>query len=139
MIARVDLDAVAARIDVEAVVDRLDLTETVLTRVDLKRRGRRVLEQVDLPALVEGVLDEIDLPEIIRDSTGTMASETVRSVRMQGVNADETVTRVVDRLLMRRAAPRRAGSADRGRTTTSTSCPGAPRGAGLPGPDGPVS
>ncbi|MGB0101527.1 MAG: hypothetical protein WBP61_14715, partial [Nocardioides sp.] len=59
--------------------------------------------QMDLPVLVEGVLDEIDLPEIIRDSTGTMASETVRSVRIQSVSADESVARLVDRLLRRRA------------------------------------
>ena len=102
VIAQVDLDAVAARLDVEAILDRLDLTDTVLARVDLKRVVDQVLAQMDLPALVEGVLDEIDLPEIIRDSTGTMASETVRGVRMQGVNADEAVTRIVDRLLLRR-------------------------------------
>lgn len=101
VVARIDLDAVAERIDVEAVLDRLDLTDTVLTRVDLKLVIDHVLAQMDLPVLVEGVLDEIDLPEIIRDSTGTMASETVRGVRMQGVNADEAVTRVIDRLFLR--------------------------------------
>lgn len=102
VVARVDLDAIAARLDIEAVLDRLDLTQTVLTRVDLKAVVEEVLSQIDLPALVEEVLDEIDLPEIIRDSTGTMASETVRSARMHGVNADEAVTRAVDRLLLRR-------------------------------------
>ena len=106
VVARVDLDEVATRLDVEAVLDRLDLTETVLSRVDLKRVVDTVLAQVDLPALVEDVLDQIDLPEIIRDSTGTMASETVRSVRMQGVSADQAVARAVDRLrLRRRPAP----------------------------------
>lgn len=101
VIARVDLDAVAARIDVEAVLDRLDLTQTVLNRVDLKAVVESVLDQIELPVLVEEVLDEIDLPEIIRDSTGTMASETVHSVRIQGVHADQAVSRVVDRLLLR--------------------------------------
>jgi hypothetical protein len=104
VVARVDLDAVAERIDIEAILDRLDLTDTVLTRVDLKVVVDHVLSRMDLPVLVEGVLDEIDLPEIIRDSTGTMASETVRGVRLQGVNADEAVTRVIDRLLLRRHA-----------------------------------
>jgi hypothetical protein len=101
VIERVDLNAVAARIDVEAILDRLDLTDTVLTRVDMKVVIDQVLAQMDLPVLVEGVLDEIDLPDIIRGSTGAMASETVRGVRTQGVNADEAVTRVIDRLLMR--------------------------------------
>lgn len=125
--ARLDVDAVAARLDVEAVLDqldlttvvlervdlervvdqvldRLDLTETVLTRVDLKIVAETVLGQLEIPALVEDVLDEIDLPEIIRESTGTMASDTVRSVRMQGVNGDEAITRAMDRLLRRRRA-----------------------------------
>jgi hypothetical protein len=102
VIARVDLDQVAARIDVEAILDRLDMTETVLRRVDLKRVVETVLAQIDLPALVEEVLDEIDLPEIIRESTGTMASETVHGVRLQGASADEAVNRIVDRLLLRR-------------------------------------
>lgn len=102
VIARVDLDQVATRIDVEAILDRLDLTETVLRRVDLKRVVESVLGQIDLPALVEEVLDEIDLPEIIRESTGTMASDTVHGVRLQGASADDAVNRVVDRLLLRR-------------------------------------
>lgn len=102
VIAKVDLDAIAERIDVDAILDRLDLTATVLERVDMKVVVDGVLQQVDVAALVEEVLDEIDLPEIIRESTGTMASDTVRNARLQGVNADEAITRVVDRLLMRR-------------------------------------
>ena len=110
VIQRVDLDAVAARIDINAVLDRLDLTQTVLQRVDMRAVVDGVLAQIDLAVLVEGVLDEIDLPEIIRESTGTMASETVRSVRMQGVSADEAVSRVVDRLLLRHSRPATGGA-----------------------------
>jgi hypothetical protein len=101
VVARVDLDQAAARLDIDAVLDRLDLTATVLQRVDLAAVVDAVLAQVDVPVLVEAVLDEIDLPGIIRESTGTMASDTVRGVRMQGVSADEAVGRVVDRLLLR--------------------------------------
>lgn len=108
VIDRVDLDAVATRIDINAILDRLDLTETVTTRVDLKTIVDAVLSQMDLPALVEEVLDEIDLPEIIRGSTGTMASDTVQTVRLQGVNADEAVSRAVDRILLRRNRARPA-------------------------------
>lgn len=110
VIARVDLDQVAARLDVEAILDRLDLTETVLRRVDLKRVVEAVLAQVDLPTLVEEVLDDIDLPEIIRESTGTMASDTVHGVRLQGASADEAVNRVVDRLLLRRTRADHGGT-----------------------------
>jgi hypothetical protein len=49
------------------------------------------------------VLAEIDLPEIIRESTGAMASDTVRGVRMQTISADDAVGRAVDRLRLRRA------------------------------------
>jgi hypothetical protein len=47
------------------------------------------------------VIDAIDLPEILRESTGSVASEAVRGVRADGVQADEAVARFVDRLLRR--------------------------------------
>jgi hypothetical protein len=99
---------VLTQVDVSALVgevlDRIDLTSIVLQRVDLNAVVEAVLTQVDVSALVGEVLDEIDLPEIIRESTGAMASDTVRTVRMQGVNADEAVGRLV-RVLMRRNGP----------------------------------
>ncbi|WP_344146991.1 hypothetical protein [Nocardioides koreensis] len=100
---RLDVDAVAQRLDVEAVLDRIDLTSTVLRRVDLKAVVDAALAQVDLVALAEQVIDGVDLPEIIRDSTGSMASETVKGVRMQGIEADQAVGRAMDRLLLRHA------------------------------------
>lgn len=102
VIEHVDLDAAAARLDVEAVVARLDLTRIVLDRVDLDAVVHTVLSHLDLVAIAGEVIDGVDLPEIIRDSTGSMASETVRSARMQGIRADEAVERAVDRLLLRR-------------------------------------
>jgi hypothetical protein len=120
VVARVDLDEAAARLDVEAILDRIDLTDTVLNRVDLEAVVTAVLAEVDVAALVEQALDELDLPEIIRESTGTMASETVRSVRMRGVGADEAVNRVVDRLLLRRGRPATGGPATGGPATGGT-------------------
>ena len=102
---RLDVDAVAQRLDLDAVLDRLDLTETVLRRVELGTLVDAVLARVDLIGLAEQVIDGVDLPEIIRESTGSMASDTVRGVRMQGIGADEAVDhavgRAVDRLLLR--------------------------------------
>jgi hypothetical protein len=100
--ARLDLDAVAARLDVDAVVERLDLTRIVLEHVDLDAVVAAALDHLDLVALANEVIDGVDLPEIIRESTGSMASETVRSARMQGIHADEALERAVDRLLVRR-------------------------------------
>jgi hypothetical protein len=48
------------------------------------------------------VITAIDLPEIIRDSTGSMASQVARDARIQSFDADEAVSRLVDRLLRRR-------------------------------------
>jgi hypothetical protein len=103
VLRRVDLDEAVRRVDVEAVLDRVDLTETVLRRVDLARVVDAVLDQMDLIALANEIIDGVDLPEIIRDSTGSMASETVKGVRMQGIEADQAVGRAVDRLLLRRS------------------------------------
>ena len=83
-------------------IDRLDLTAIVLNRVDLDALVNAVLARIDLVGLAEEVIDAVDLPEIIRESTGSMASETVRGARMQGIHADEAVGRAVDRILLRR-------------------------------------
>lgn len=60
-----------------------------------------VLKRIDLAGLAEGVIAEVDLAEIIRQSTGSVASDTVRGVRMQGISGDEAVGRVVGRLRLR--------------------------------------
>jgi hypothetical protein len=88
VIDRVDLNEVASRLDVDAVVARADLDA--------------VIDRVDIVGIVEEVLDVIDLPGIIRDSTGSMASETVRGVRMTGISADDAISKAVDRALWRR-------------------------------------
>ena len=66
VVSRLDVDAVASE-----ALEKIDLTEIVL-------------QQVDLVRVVEYVVQAIDLPEIIRESTGTVASEAVRGLRMQG-------------------------------------------------------
>ncbi|MEV6901731.1 hypothetical protein [Amycolatopsis sp. NPDC051372] len=71
----VDLDAVLAEVDVAAVVSTLDFGDLVAA---------------------------MDLPEVVRQSSGTVAGEAIRGVRGAGVNADDAVARVVDRVLRRR-------------------------------------
>ena len=114
--AEIDLDAIAARIDIEAVLDRIDLTDLVMKRVDLDAIVRSVdldaavsgvdldaiLARVDLEALANDVIAAIDLPEIIRDSSGSLTSETVRNVRMHSIDADRAVDKVIERLKVRR-------------------------------------
>jgi hypothetical protein len=122
VLAQMDLDplieAAVAQIDLGAVVadvlSQLDLTTIVIDQVDLKRvvttamealdLTTLVKEQVDLIDLADYVVDGIDLQEIIRESTGSIASTTVKQVRLQSVEADEVVNKIVDRILFRRKA-----------------------------------
>ena len=96
LVDRVDIDAIAKRIDLDAIVARIDL-DAIVARVDLDA----ILARVDLPALTEEVIDEVDLGEIIRESSSTMASETVDALRVQGMRVDGVVSRIVDRILLR--------------------------------------
>jgi hypothetical protein len=59
------------------------------------------LKRIDLAGVAEGVIAEVDLAEIIRQSTESVASDTVRGVRMQGISGDEAIGRVVGRLRLR--------------------------------------
>jgi len=127
VVAGVDLNAAAARLDVKAVLDRLDLTELVRERVDLDGlvagvNIEAIIRRIDLVGLAEEVIAEVDLPEIIRESTGSVASDTIRGVRMQGISGDEALSRAVHRLRLRR-----------GRRDTATMLPEPPSPAG---PDG---
>jgi hypothetical protein len=110
-ITAIVVEQVALGTVVTAALDQVDLTEIVLHRVDLERVVVAALDTLDLTALVqqrvdlasiaEDVVDDIDLPEIIRASTGGIATEGVRTVRLQSVQADEAVSRLADRLLIR--------------------------------------
>ena len=130
VIRHVDIDEVVRAVDIDAVVDRLDL-DAIVKRVDLDAAvtgvdldaavagvdidaiaGRldldAVIGRIDLVAMVEEVIDAIDLPAIIRDSTGSMASETIRGARMTGISADEAISRSLENHLFRRRRKRAA-------------------------------
>jgi hypothetical protein len=77
------------------------IADTVLQRLDLDA----IIHRVDLVAVVDEVIAGVDLPAIIRESTGTVASETVRGVRMTGITADDAISRTLRRPLFRRARP----------------------------------
>ena len=111
VIDAIALRGAAHRVQVAHAVDRamaqLDLAAIVTRHVDLDKVVRAVdvqavLDQVDLVAVVEEVLAAIDLPAIIRDSTGSLTSGTVRSARMTGISADDAISRSLERLVLRR-------------------------------------
>jgi hypothetical protein len=106
VLEQVDLDAVVAKVDLDRIVDRLDM-DRIAARIDLDAIAARidvdaVVARVDLAGLTEQVMDEVDLGEIIRESSGTMATETVDALRVQGMRADRLLSRVVDRFLLRK-------------------------------------
>jgi hypothetical protein len=105
VVQKVDIDAIVSRLDIDAIADRLDL-DRVLARLDVNAIVAGVdidaiVDRINVVDLAEEVISEIDLPEIIRDSTGSMASQVVRDARMQSVDADEAISRFVDRWLRR--------------------------------------
>ena len=103
-----ELDPLVAKVNLEAVVDRLDIAG-VVAKVDPDPIVARVnfdaaLAQIDLIGIAQKIVDGIDLPGIIRDSTGSLASEAVQGVRAQGQHADDAVGQLVGRVFRRRAA-----------------------------------
>jgi hypothetical protein len=114
---RVDLDRVAAGLDVEKILDRIDLDALIEQRVDLDRVAagldvEKVLDRVDIIGLAEFVVDGIDLPRIIRESTGSVASEGLRGVRTRSMEADQALARFADRMLLRRRSHRNGARDD---------------------------
>ena len=76
-----DLDPLVAKVNLEAVVDRLDIA-AVVAKVDpdpivAKVNFDAAMAQIDLIGIAQKIVDGIDLPGIIRDSTGSLASEAV--------------------------------------------------------------
>jgi hypothetical protein len=116
VVQRIDLDAVVRRIDLDAAVRRVDL-DAAVAGVDIDAIAGRldidaVIDRVDLVTMVEEVIAAIDLPAIIRDSSGSMASETLRSARMAGISSDDAVGRTLERHLFRRRRPTRPDGPD---------------------------
>jgi hypothetical protein len=99
IVSQVDIDAIAKRIDVDAIADRIEV-DAIVSRVDIDAIVRRL----DLVGIAEEVVNGIDLPEIIRQSTGSMASDVVRDVRIESIEADMAIARLIDRVIRRRRA-----------------------------------
>ena len=105
MVDRLPLDDIVARIDIDGIVSRVDL-DRVVQRVDLdavaaKLDVEAVINRVDLTAIASRVIDELDLIELIRDSMGSVTTETVGGIRVGSANADRAISRLVDRALRR--------------------------------------
>jgi hypothetical protein len=92
---------------VENLLDRIDLTQLVIERVDVDKIIEKrvnidgVIERADVIGIARDVIEQLDLPEIIRESSSTMGTETVEGLRVRGMDADRSLSRLVDRVLNR--------------------------------------
>lgn len=93
---------------VRSVLDRVDLTQLIIERVDVDRiiaeaNLDQIIDRLPLVDVANYLIDEIDLPQIVRESTGGIASDAVNLLRMQSVDIDQALARIVDTVLRRRA------------------------------------
>jgi hypothetical protein len=82
----------------ELIIERVNINQIVAERVDIQA----IIDRVDVVALARQVVAELDIPEIVRESSQTMAAETVDGLRERGVNADRFVSDLIDRMLRRK-------------------------------------
>ena len=96
VVSRLDIDAIVAGVDIDRVVSRVDV-QSVADRIDLQA----LVERLDLAAIANEVIEEIDLTGIIQEAMGSMTTETVGGIRVQSMNADRAIARLVGRVLGR--------------------------------------
>ena len=109
IIRHVDMDEITRSIDVNAIADRIDI-DRIVSRVDVNEiadavDAARIVGRLDLAQLARQVMEDIGVSQIIRESSGSLAVETVDSLRLRGADADDRVSRFVDGVL-RRQQPR---------------------------------
>jgi len=109
VVERIDVNALLAKVDVDALVERIDVAK-ILDQVDV----HELVGKIDMAAVAREALEGIDIGDIIQESTAGIATDTMEAVRVQAMNADDLLARIVDRLLGRRGPrdlsldPRRA-------------------------------
>lgn len=97
LLERVDVDAIVSRVDIAALLERVDV-DAIVQRVDVSA----IVERVDLGPVVTRVLDEVDLGAIVRESTGSITGDVVDGGRLTAMRVDGFISRVSDRVLLRR-------------------------------------
>jgi hypothetical protein len=117
VMARVDLDKIIARVDIDSIINGLDL-DAIVAAIDLNKIISTVdvnavvstvdidaiIARVDVAGIAEDVIVEVNLPRIIRESSSSIATETMIGVRMGSASADQGVGRILERLRLRRRA-----------------------------------
>lgn len=107
------LDSVLERVDVDALIGRVNV-DNILERVDMDA----LMSRLDIGPVAQKVLDTVDIGAIVRESTGSVTGDVVDVARIQTMQLDSIVERIVDTLLLRN----RRGSA-RGRAHLDADAP----------------
>lgn len=107
------LDSVLERVDVDALIGRVNV-DNILERVDMDA----LMSRLDIAPVAQKVLDTVDIGAIVRESTGSVTGDVVDVARIQTMQLDSIVERIVDTLLLRN----RRGSA-RGRAHLDADAP----------------
>ena len=94
LLQRVDVDAFLAGVDVDAVIARVDV-DAIAAKIDVNA----IVQQVD----IDGIVEQTEIGTIVARSTSGFASEALDAARAQTVGADTLVTRLVERVMRRRA------------------------------------
>lgn len=92
VVRELDINSIVEQVDIDALLTRIDM-DALLERVDVDG----IIKRVDLQALMA----DIGLQDIVRQSTGVLASDSVKLVRVRTMNGDVLFGRFVDRVLHR--------------------------------------
>jgi hypothetical protein len=95
VVRELDVNAIVEQVDIDALMERIDI-DAILDRVDIDS----IVKRVDIGA----ILDEVGIQDIVRQSTGVLASDFVKQVRIRSMNADILLAQLVDRILRRKPA-----------------------------------
>jgi len=107
------IDSVLERVDVDALIGRVNV-ENILERVDIDA----LMTRLDIGPVAQRVLDTVDIGAIVRESTGSVTGDVVDVARVQTMQLDSIVERIIDTLLLRN----RRGS-ERGRAHLTPEVP----------------
>ena len=92
VVRELDVDAIVKQVDIDALLASIDM-DALMERIDIDG----IVKRVDIAA----IMDEIGLDDIVRQSTGVLASDSVKLVRVRSMNGDVIISGIVDRLLHR--------------------------------------
>jgi hypothetical protein len=101
IVERLDLAGIVSAIPIDLIMEQIDV-DAIVARVDVNR----IMERVDIAPMASEVLDTVDIGQIVRESTGTVTGDIVDSARVQSMQLDTFVNRIVDTILLRRRRAR---------------------------------